>query len=117
MLSYDGDCIFLELIYVSSIPWQNTFNFERRDWMTVKTKELPPGNKLVLKMSGFAFICVGIFARFVQGTLIFVFLLYQIMGLNPPFGVNAGLANKFIDKALEFKPKLLILIVPLETQK
>lgn len=41
--------------------------------------------------------------------------LKQIMGLNPPFGVNAALANKFIDKALEFKPKLLILVVPRET--
>ncbi|KAH6786328.1 hypothetical protein C2S52_005880 [Perilla frutescens var. hirtella] len=40
-----------------------------------------------------------------------------IMGLNPPFGVNAALANKFINKALEFKPKLLILIVPRETQR
>ncbi|EXB81085.1 PHD finger-containing protein [Morus notabilis] len=40
-----------------------------------------------------------------------------IMGLNPPFGVKASLANKFIDKALQFKPKLLILIVPRETQR
>ncbi|KAI6690608.1 hypothetical protein NL676_027436 [Syzygium grande] len=40
-----------------------------------------------------------------------------IMGLNPPFGVRAALANKFIDKALEFKPKLLILIVPSETKR
>ncbi|XP_048135659.1 protein ENHANCED DOWNY MILDEW 2-like [Rhodamnia argentea] len=40
-----------------------------------------------------------------------------IMGLNPPFGVRAALANKFIDKALEFKPKLLILIVPSETER
>ncbi|GFP87506.1 phd finger-containing protein ddb_g0268158 [Phtheirospermum japonicum] len=40
-----------------------------------------------------------------------------IMGLNPPFGVNAALANKFINKALEFKPKLLILIVPRETER
>ncbi|KAM1754943.1 hypothetical protein ACFX11_007289 [Malus domestica] len=40
-----------------------------------------------------------------------------IMGLNPPFGVKAALANKFIDKALEFDPKLLILIVPPETQR
>lgn len=39
------------------------------------------------------------------------------MGLNPPFGVNAALANKFIDKALEFNPKLLILIVPTETER
>ncbi|XP_048134877.1 protein ENHANCED DOWNY MILDEW 2-like [Rhodamnia argentea] len=40
-----------------------------------------------------------------------------IMGLNPPFGVRAALANKFIDKALEFKPKLLVLIVPSETER
>ncbi|KAI3408058.1 uncharacterized protein J3R85_020491 [Psidium guajava] len=40
-----------------------------------------------------------------------------IMGLNPPFGVRATLANKFIDKALEFKPKLLMLIVPSETER
>lgn len=40
-----------------------------------------------------------------------------IMGLNPPFGVKGALANKFIDKALEFKPKLLILIVPPETER
>ncbi|KAF8017430.1 hypothetical protein BT93_H2566 [Corymbia citriodora subsp. variegata] len=39
-----------------------------------------------------------------------------IMGLNPPFGIKAALANKFIDKALEFKPKLLILIAPSETE-
>ncbi|XP_059662429.1 protein ENHANCED DOWNY MILDEW 2-like isoform X2 [Cornus florida] len=42
---------------------------------------------------------------------------HLIMGLNPPFGVNATLANKFIDKALEFKPKLLILTVPRETER
>ncbi|XP_006279466.2 protein ENHANCED DOWNY MILDEW 2 [Capsella rubella] len=40
-----------------------------------------------------------------------------IMGLNPPFGVNASLANKFITKALEFRPKILILIVPPETER
>ncbi|KAG7037353.1 Protein ENHANCED DOWNY MILDEW 2, partial [Cucurbita argyrosperma subsp. argyrosperma] len=40
-----------------------------------------------------------------------------IMGLNPPFGVKAALANKFVDKALEFKPKLVILIVPPETER
>ncbi|CAK9168592.1 unnamed protein product, partial [Ilex paraguariensis] len=39
-----------------------------------------------------------------------------IMGLNPPFGVNARLANKLINKALEFKPKLLVLTVPRETE-
>ncbi|GLJ12890.1 hypothetical protein SUGI_0199900 [Cryptomeria japonica] len=35
-----------------------------------------------------------------------------IMGLNLPFGIQACLANKFIEKALEFKPKLVILIIP-----
>ncbi|KAI3755636.1 hypothetical protein L1987_55441 [Smallanthus sonchifolius] len=30
----------------------------------------------------------------------------KVMGLNPPFGVEASLANKFIDHALKFKPKL-----------
>nr|KYP59504.1 Histone-lysine N-methyltransferase NSD3 [Cajanus cajan] len=40
-----------------------------------------------------------------------------IMGLRPPFGHKAALANKFIDKALEFKPKLIILIVPPETER
>jgi len=40
-----------------------------------------------------------------------------IMGLNPPFGKNARDANKFINKALEFKPKLLILIAPPETER
>ncbi|GAA0175143.1 hypothetical protein LIER_41857 [Lithospermum erythrorhizon] len=39
------------------------------------------------------------------------------MGLNPPFGVEASLANQFIDKTLTFKPKLLILIVPKETAR
>lgn len=40
-----------------------------------------------------------------------------IMGLNPPFGLKAMLANKFIDKALTFKPKLIILIVPKEAER
>lgn len=39
------------------------------------------------------------------------------MGLNPPFGEHASRANKFIEKALKFKPKLLILIVPKETKR
>jgi hypothetical protein len=33
------------------------------------------------------------------------------MGLNPPFGVKAALANKFIDKALSFKPKFIVSFV------
>ncbi|XP_078162087.1 EDM2-like protein1 isoform X2 [Carex rostrata] len=40
-----------------------------------------------------------------------------IMGLNPPFGVKAALANRFIDQALKFNPKILILIVPKETKR
>ncbi|XP_027329320.1 protein ENHANCED DOWNY MILDEW 2-like isoform X2 [Abrus precatorius] len=40
-----------------------------------------------------------------------------IMGFNSTFGLEAALANKFIDKALEFKPKLLILLVPPETER
>ncbi|KAK7276900.1 hypothetical protein RIF29_18048 [Crotalaria pallida] len=40
-----------------------------------------------------------------------------IMGLRPPFGVKTTFGNKFIDKALEFKPKLLILIAPIETER
>uniref|UniRef100_A0ACD6AIB6 Uncharacterized protein n=1 Tax=Avena sativa TaxID=4498 RepID=A0ACD6AIB6_AVESA len=40
-----------------------------------------------------------------------------IMGLNPPFGFKASLANQFINKALSFKPKLIILIVPKETER
>ncbi|XP_028758489.1 protein ENHANCED DOWNY MILDEW 2 isoform X2 [Neltuma alba] len=40
-----------------------------------------------------------------------------IMGLNPPFGVNGKDANMFIDKALRFQPKLLILTVPPETER
>ncbi|XP_031477785.1 protein ENHANCED DOWNY MILDEW 2-like isoform X2 [Nymphaea colorata] len=40
-----------------------------------------------------------------------------IMGLNPPFGVRASHANRFINKALSFDPKLLVLIVPPETER
>ncbi|GAB2284736.1 hypothetical protein Dimus_019190 [Dionaea muscipula] len=65
---------------------KNDFNFEKRDWMSVRRSELPQGSQL-------------------------------IMGLNPPFGVKASLANKFINKALEFKPKLVILIVPPELER
>jgi len=44
-------------------------------------------------------------------------LLYQIIGLTPPPLGHKALANKFIDKALEFKPKLLILIVDPEIER
>ncbi|WCJ37448.1 ENHANCED DOWNY MILDEW 2 [Euphorbia peplus] len=40
-----------------------------------------------------------------------------IMGLNPPFGTNASLANQFISQAMKFKPKLIILIVPKQTTR
>ncbi|KAL5804012.1 hypothetical protein ACOSQ3_030812 [Xanthoceras sorbifolium] len=68
------------------MPAKNDFNFEKRDWLTVRPGELAPGSQL-------------------------------IMGLNPPFGVKAALADLFINKALEFNPKLLILIVPPETER
>ncbi|ESQ32505.1 hypothetical protein EUTSA_v10003648mg [Eutrema salsugineum] len=68
------------------IPPKNNFNFEKRDWLSVKKEELPDGSQL-------------------------------IMGLNPPFGYKSSLANRFIKKALEFKPKILILIVPSETKR
>lgn len=45
------------------------------------------------------------------------FFVFQIMGLNPPFGVKAALANRFINQALKFNPKILILIVPKETKR
>ncbi|WVY90502.1 hypothetical protein V8G54_036016 [Vigna mungo] len=40
-----------------------------------------------------------------------------IIRLSPLFGHNVALANKYIDKALEFKPKLLILILAQEIQR
>ncbi|CAI9288517.1 unnamed protein product [Lactuca saligna] len=43
--------------------------------------------------------------------------LKLIMGLNPPFGKNAALANQFIQQAVKFMPKLIILIVPPETER
>jgi hypothetical protein len=39
------------------------------------------------------------------------------MGLNPPFGVRGALANQFVNHALKFKPKLLVLIAPKETAR
>ncbi|KAL5548513.1 hypothetical protein UlMin_003744 [Ulmus minor] len=40
-----------------------------------------------------------------------------IVGLNHPTGDDATLTNKFIDKALEFKPKLLVLVASQEAQR
>ncbi|KAM0024140.1 hypothetical protein Hdeb2414_s0022g00612211 [Helianthus debilis subsp. tardiflorus] len=41
----------------------------------------------------------------------------KVMGLTPLFGKNVALANKFIDSALKFKPKLIILVVLPETER
>lgn len=41
----------------------------------------------------------------------------QIMGLNPPFGVNGSKASQFVLRATEFRPRLIILIVPPETKQ
>ncbi|KAL6501407.1 hypothetical protein OROGR_026540 [Orobanche gracilis] len=54
---------------------------------------------------------------FIQNLALFFRSFFKIMGLNPPFGVHASLANQFIKKALKFDPKLLILIVPEETAR
>lgn len=36
-----------------------------------------------------------------------------VIGLNPPFGKNASLANEFVTYAVEkFQPRMLVLIVP-----
>jgi hypothetical protein len=43
-------------------------------------------------------------------------LCFSDYGLNPPFGVKAALANQFINQAIKFKPTILILIVPKETE-
>eukprot|EP00897_Mesotaenium_endlicherianum_P009710 jgi/Mesen1/8768/ME000524S08075 len=40
-----------------------------------------------------------------------------IIGLNPPYGVNACLANQFIRHALTFSPVMIVLIVPDETMR
>jgi len=39
------------------------------------------------------------------------------MGLNPPFGMRSALANAFIDQAIIFRPKIIILIVPPTTKR
>jgi hypothetical protein len=39
------------------------------------------------------------------------------MGLNPPFGKQSALANAFINHAVTFRPKLIILIVPPSTKR
>eukprot|EP00210_Caulerpa_lentillifera_P008007 g7646.t1 len=38
-----------------------------------------------------------------------------IIGLNPPFGVNASLANQFVNHAARMEPKLMLLICPPRT--
>ena len=61
-------------------------------------------------------ICLRNIIHFLQTNCHEAYIL-QIVGLNPPFGLKAILANKFINKALTFKPKLIILIVPKETER
>ncbi len=38
-----------------------------------------------------------------------------IIGLNPPYGMNNVLAQKFQDHALKFRPRIIVLIVPPST--
>jgi hypothetical protein len=36
-----------------------------------------------------------------------------VIGLNPPFGKNGSLANKFVEHAARtFSPRIIVLIVP-----
>ncbi|CAM6058405.1 unnamed protein product [Sphagnum tenellum] len=65
---------------------KNDFCFQKRDWMSVRSRELPSGNRLII-------------------------------GLNPPFGVHAAIANVFVQHAVTFRPKLIVLIVPPETKR
>ncbi|GMH42351.1 hypothetical protein BSKO_10270 [Bryopsis sp. KO-2023] len=37
---------------------------------------------------------------------------HLVIGLNPPFGVGGYLAQQFVEHALKFNPRLLVLIVP-----
>jgi len=39
-----------------------------------------------------------------------------VIGLNPPFGVQNALAEQFITKAVEFRARLIVLIVPPSTR-
>lgn len=39
-----------------------------------------------------------------------------VIGLNPPFGKNNALANKFVERAELFHPRLIVLIVPPSTR-
>lgn len=66
---------------------QNDFNFTKKDWFHVTREDLPFEGRRL------------------------------IMGLNPPFGVNAALANKFVEHALTWEPKLVVLIVPPVTRR
>lgn len=37
-----------------------------------------------------------------------------VIGLNPPFGKNNGLAKTFVQQAAKFCPRVIVLIVPPE---
>lgn len=108
LLCIPCECWFLNFIHLFA---QNAFNFEKRDWFSVPVEALPDGSRLVRYSK---------LIRCYTGLLDFIYsscFPWKVMGLNPPFGVQASLANKFIDHALKFKPKLLILIVPQETRR
>lgn len=38
-----------------------------------------------------------------------------MVGLNPPFGVEASLATQFVAHAVRFRPRLIVLVAPAET--
>lgn len=72
--------------------------FVRKNWFDVKAEELDDGTLL------------AVWVR--QGEI----GSRMIIGLNPPFGVNAALANQFVRQAAGFKPRFMMLICPANTQ-
>ncbi len=106
---------------------QNTFNFEKRDWFSVSRNELPTDETLVSSTEIHAFTFTSVHhSQFLISLLLFSVLNFpldfvvpfdvQVIGLNPPFGVNASLSDQFISHALIFKPRLVVLITPPQTK-
>ena len=79
----------------------NLEDWIRRSWFDVHPDELYIGKGMEGMMS-----CEGVAAT---GDRL-------VIGLNPPFGKNGRLAEFFIQKAAEFRPRHLVLITPPVTQ-
>ena len=61
--------------------------FVRKSWFDVKLGQLPPPVRMDMPSN-------------------------IVIGLNPPFGVRNAMAIKFIKHGLQFRPRLIVLIVP-----